>query len=141
MINFVPTMQQKDIISRNGNAVIVAGPGSGKTWILAKKIQEVLQECRSYQGVIAISYTNKASKELENRAKLLCKETKQSFGTIDSFCSSEIVLSFGKRVIGIPSIPVLVERTQDKEQQEIIMDIKKKKDYTKVFKAANSGVI
>ena len=79
MINFVPTMQQKDIISRNGNAVIVAGPGSGKTWILAKKIQEVLQECRSYQGVIAISYTNKASKELENRAKLLCKETKQSF--------------------------------------------------------------
>ena len=79
MIDFEPTSQQRDIISRDGNAVIVAGPGSGKTWTLAKKIQTVVQECRSYQGVVAISYTNKASKELEERAKLLCKETKQSF--------------------------------------------------------------
>lgn len=46
---------------------------------ISQKIQTVVQECRSYQGVVAISYTNKASKELEERAKLLCKETKQSF--------------------------------------------------------------
>lgn len=126
MIDFEPTSQQRDIISRDGNAVIVAGPGSGKTWTLAKKIQTVVQECRSYQGVVAISYTNKASKELEERAKLLCKETKQSFfSTIDSFCSSEIVLSFGKKVMGVPSIPVLVEKTQDIEQEKVVKDIKR----------------
>ncbi|MDQ0298690.1 DNA helicase-2/ATP-dependent DNA helicase PcrA [Salibacterium salarium] len=126
MANFDPTPQQNTILSWDNNAVIIAGPGSGKTWTLAKKIQQVIEDCREYQGVIAISYTNKASKELEKRAKLLCGETKQSFfSTIDSFCSSEIVLSFGKRLMGTASGPVLVEKVQDEEQERLIKSIKK----------------
>ncbi|TDL82087.1 UvrD-helicase domain-containing protein [Peribacillus frigoritolerans] len=126
MLNFEPTPQQNSILEWNNNAVIVAGPGSGKTWTLAKKIQQVIEDCRDYQGVIAISYTNKASKELEKRAKLLCSETKQSFfSTIDSFCSSEIVLSFGKRLMGTPPRLVLVEKVQDEEQEQLIRTIKK----------------
>lgn len=126
MVNFDPTSQQNSILGWNNNAVIIAGPGSGKTWTLAKKIQQVIEDCREYQGVIAISYTNKASKELEKRAKLLCHETKQSFfSTIDSFCSSEIVLSFGKRLLGTATRPVLVEKVQDEEQERFIKSIKK----------------
>jgi superfamily I DNA/RNA helicase len=126
MVNFEPTPQQNTILEWNNNAVIIAGPGSGKTWTLAKKIQLVIEDCRDYQGVIAISYTNKASKELENRTKLLCNKTKQSFfSTIDSFCSSEIVLTFGKRLMGTPSRPVLVEKVQDEEQERLIKAIKK----------------
>lgn len=126
MVNFEATTQQKEILQWHSNAVIVAGPGSGKTWTLAKKIQQVIENCKDYQGVIAISYTNKASKELENKAKLLCAETKQSFfSTIDSFCSTEIVLSFGKRLMGTPSIPILVEKVQDSEQVLLIKKIKK----------------
>ncbi|OES43355.1 UvrD-helicase domain-containing protein [Domibacillus iocasae] len=125
-MEFETTNQQDDILAWNGNAVIVAGPGSGKTWTLSKKIQHVMKECRSYQGVIAISYTNKSSKELEKRAKFLCPETKHSFfSTIDSFCSSEIVLSFGKRLMGIPSVQVLVEKVQEEEQLQLIKRIKK----------------
>ena len=126
MVHFEPTTQQNTILEWNKNAVIIAGPGSGKTWTLAKKIQQAIEDCRDYQGVIAISYTNKASKELENRAKLLCADPKQSFfSTIDSFCSSEIVLSFGKRLMGTPSRPVLVEKVQDEEQEQFIKSIKK----------------
>lgn len=126
MMNFEPTPQQNTILGWNNNAVIIAGPGSGKAWTLAKKIQQVIEECREYQGVIAISYTNKASKELEKRAKLLCVETKQSFfSTIDSFCSSEIVLSFGKRLMGTASGPLLIEKVQDEEQERLIKSIKK----------------
>ncbi|MBT2721450.1 UvrD-helicase domain-containing protein [Bacillus sp. ISL-46] len=125
MVNFEPTPQQNTILEWNDNAVIIAGPGSGKTWTLAKKIQQVIEDCRDYQGVIAISYTNKASKELENRAKLLCTEIKQSFfSTIDSFCSSEIVLSYGKKLLGTPPRPVLVEKVQDKEREQLIITIK-----------------
>jgi len=126
MLEFEPTDQQKNILAWNGNAVIVAGPGSGKTWTLAKKVQDIMGKCRNYQGVAAISYTNKASKELERRAKLLCNGTKQSFfGTIDSFCIAEIVLPFGKRIMGTPSVQVLVENTQIPSQLELIKSIKK----------------
>lgn len=126
MVNFNPTPQQNNILGWNSNAVIIAGPGSGKTWTLAKKIQQVIEDCREYQGVIAISYTNKASKELEKRAKLLCYDTKQSFfSTIDSFCSAEIVLSFGKRLMGTSVGTVLVEKVQDEEQERYIKAIKK----------------
>ncbi|PEV98059.1 hypothetical protein CN425_22140 [Bacillus cereus] len=125
MNEFEPTPQQKDILDWQNNAVVVAGPGSGKTWTLAKKVQQVIEKCRDYQGIAAISYTNKASKELEKRSKQLCKETKQSFfGTIDSFCSTEIVLSFGKKYLGYPSERVLIEKVQEANQVKRIREIK-----------------
>ncbi|MHA4127040.1 UvrD-helicase domain-containing protein [Bacillus cereus] len=125
MNEFEPTPQQKEILDWQKNAVVVAGPGSGKTWTLAKKVQRVIEECRDYQGIAAISYTNKASKELEQRAKQLCKKTKQSFfGTIDSFCSTEIVLSFGKKYLGYPPERVLIEKVQGEKQVKRIREIK-----------------
>lgn len=62
----VPTEIQKDIIRCDGNVVVLASPGSGKTFVLSEKIRRVLKENISldYQGVIAISYTRKASANL-----------------------------------------------------------------------------
>lgn len=126
MHEFEPTSQQKEILDWQKNAVVVAGPGSGKTWTLAKKVQRVIEECRDYQGIAAISYTNKASKELEKRSKQLCKKTKQSFfGTIDSFCSTEIVLSFGKKYLGYPPERVLIEKVQEANQLKRVGEIKR----------------
>ena len=52
--------------------------------MLSKNIPDLPE----YKGVIAISFTNKASDELKRRCKQRCADTKQSFfGTIDKFCS------------------------------------------------------
>jgi DNA helicase-2/ATP-dependent DNA helicase PcrA len=49
----------------------------------------------SYQGVIAISYTNKASAELKGRCDQLgITRGRSFFGTIDKFCLGEIVAPF-----------------------------------------------
>ena len=70
----------------------------------------------SYQGVIAISYTNKASDELEDRCNKLGVEQKRSFfGTIDSFCLSQIVAPFVAHVIGRM---VDLEPIEDKSSDE-----------------------
>lgn len=83
---FNPTDEQRAILNHEGNCVIAAGPGSGKTTILSHKITQVLEEARMYQGVAAISFTNKASNELASKIHKLCKDTKHSFfGTMDSF--------------------------------------------------------
>ena len=98
----VPTEEQQKIIDYNGNLAVIADPGSGKTYTLAIKIQKILENLPNYKGVIAISYTNKASDELKSRVLLGGIDSKNSyFGTIDSFFYSELILPFLPRILDI----------------------------------------
>lgn len=95
--NFVLSDEQNAIIDQTGNIVVLANPGSGKTTTLSYKIRKILSENTYYKGVIAISYTNKASDELKEKVKNLFDSTNSCFfGTIDSFCQSEIIIPFGR---------------------------------------------
>ena len=97
-----PTDEQKNIIDATGHIVVVARPGSGKTFVLSEKIRELLPLMKSHEGVIAISFTNKASKELKDRSLKGGFNKKESFfGTIHKFYIFEIILSFGKQIFGL----------------------------------------
>lgn len=99
-----PTPQQTRILDETASCVVVAQPGSGKTFTLACKIKEILKNLYEFQGVIAISYTNKASGELKKRSLEGGLNKKGSFfGTIDKFYISEIILPFGKHLFGTPT--------------------------------------
>ena len=60
-----PTEEQKNAIDYSQSMVIIAKPGSGKTFVISEKIRNILPALPDYKGVIAISYTNKASDELK----------------------------------------------------------------------------
>lgn len=99
----IPTIEQSNIINETGNLVTVAKPWSGKTFVLAEKIKRILPELKEFQGIIAISFTNKASIELKERSLINGLERKESFfGTIHKFYISEIVLSFWKQIFWLP---------------------------------------
>lgn len=92
-----PTDEQINIIRENGNLVITAKPGSGKTYTIVEKIVDISKKLLNYQGVIAISFTRKASQELELRFKRKnIENTNHFFGTIDKFYISEIIIPFSK---------------------------------------------
>jgi superfamily I DNA/RNA helicase len=96
-----PTPEQARIIEDESNCVIIAKPGTGKTLTLAYKIRVILARLPYYKGVAAISYTNKASDELELRSLPRGTDRKNSFfGTIDKFFITEIIIPFGDRVFG-----------------------------------------
>ncbi len=98
-----PTPEQERIIAEKSNCVVIAKPGSGKTFTLAHKIRKILLQVPDYKGIVAISYTNKASDELERRCLATGVNRKSSFfGTIDKFFISEIIIPFGDRVFGHP---------------------------------------
>jgi DNA helicase-2/ATP-dependent DNA helicase PcrA len=118
-----PTKQQELIIDHNGCAVVIASPGSGKTYVLSNKIKQNLKELKEHQGVIAISYTNKASNELRSRSLSDGENPKSSFfGTIDKFYISEIIVPFGKQIWGIPENEITVDKIDslEKEEQELL---------------------
>lgn len=91
------TEEQMLIIREEGNIVVTAKPGSGKTYTIVEKILEISKSLFSFQGVISISFTRKASQELEVRYKRKNSESiKHFFGTIDSFYICEIIIPFSK---------------------------------------------
>lgn len=90
-----PTQEQKAVLDYNGNIVVTARPGSGKTYTVVEKIAQVLQPLPDYKGIIAISFTNKASDELKIRCRGKGINIKQSFfGTIDRFLITQIIIPF-----------------------------------------------
>lgn len=116
-----PTKIQSTIIQSEGNIVVLASPGSGKTFVLSQKIRRVLKDesMLDYQGVIAISYTRKASANLKRRTLGDGLQNKNSFfGTIDNFCLTQIVESYAHYVFGYPSKDVDVKSIVDLSQKE-----------------------
>jgi DNA helicase-2/ATP-dependent DNA helicase PcrA len=98
-----PTPDQLTIINEPSNCVIGACPGSGKTFVVSEKIKTILPKLPDYKGVIAISFTNKASNELRDRCLRDGLDPKGSFfGTIDSFELSELIYPFARHLYGIP---------------------------------------
>ena len=113
-MTFSPSAEQQLSIDYKGNCVITARPGSGKTFTVVQKMLSAEKECIGYQGLIAISFTNKASDELKSRceAKGFCNQNSY-FGTIDSFCLREIIHPFASHLDSSINTISVVEEYQE----------------------------
>jgi DNA helicase-2/ATP-dependent DNA helicase PcrA len=126
MSEVIPTHEQQLVIDYPDSLVAIAKPGSGKTFVLARKIEQILTRLEGYNGVIAISYTNKASDELRRRVVSGGPATKASFfGTIDRFCYGEIIIPFLPHLWGQPDEVLAIHRLRDltEEEQEAFADL------------------
>jgi DNA helicase-2/ATP-dependent DNA helicase PcrA len=120
------TKEQNNVVNFDGSLVAIARPGSGKTTVLSKLIQRKLPVLSPHQGIIAISYTNKASDELKIRSIEGGINVKASFfGTIDKFCDSEIIIPFLPQLWGSPDNDITVTKISDlaEEQQEVLSEV------------------
>ena len=105
MSTFKPTPQQQSAIEYTQSMIITACPGSGKTTVMKEKVRNTTISLPPHKGVIAITFTKKASADLKKKCTANAHDTKQSFfGTIDSFCLKEIILPFIPRVWGKPEV-------------------------------------
>lgn len=118
MSTFNPTVQQQAAIDSEGSIVITACPGSGKTTVMKEKIRGITSKLPSHKGVIAITFTKKASEELKKRCKENAHDTKLSFfGTIDSFCLKELIFPFlGRLWNGKPSDCKIIKKLDSHQQ-------------------------
>ncbi len=90
---------QKAALEKEGHTVVIAGPGSGKTRVLAIKIAKLLRdEIAPPKGVACLTYTRMMAKELENRLSSLevLERPNILIGTIHSFCLQQIIEPFSE---------------------------------------------
>ncbi|MEG6510335.1 ATP-dependent helicase [Desulforamulus ruminis] len=107
------TNEQKDFLKAEGNVILCACPGSGKTYVVAKKLLQYIQRWnRSHQGIAVLSFTNVASNEIEKQTKELMPDGfkidyPHFVGTIDSFINKYILLRFGYLLMPTPRRPTI----------------------------------
>ncbi len=61
------TRQRRAVESRAPVIMCLAGPGSGKTTVLAERIRRILSEGENLNAIAAFTYTNAAARNLEQR--------------------------------------------------------------------------
>jgi superfamily I DNA/RNA helicase len=102
-----------------GNCVILAGPGSGKTKTITIKIARLLAEdVRPPRRVACITYSNACVGELRTRLRKLGIEYNDRLlvSTVHSFCLTELVLPYARLAeIDVPDPLVVASPSQSRE--------------------------
>ncbi|PTR16336.1 ATP-dependent DNA helicase Rep/DNA helicase-2/ATP-dependent DNA helicase PcrA [Nitrosospira sp. Nsp2] len=105
--------------STDGNCVILAGPGSGKTKTITIKIARILHEdLRRPRRLACITFSNACVDELRIRLRKLDIEDgdRLLLSTVHSFCLSELVLPYAALAgIAIPDPLVVASPAQSRK--------------------------
>ncbi len=83
--------QKEAVLHTSGPLLIVAGAGSGKTRVLTSRIANIVENNLAFPSqVLAVTFTNKAAKEMQTRIEKILNKKAVGFpwlGTFHSICA------------------------------------------------------
>lgn len=80
--------QRKAVLQKEGALLIIAGAGAGKTKTITHRILHLIKEGIAPQSILAITFTNKAAKEMRDRVHALLASDKSLNFPLSNFPSA-----------------------------------------------------
>ncbi len=96
--------QQKEaVLYKDGPLLVVAGAGAGKTMVITHRIANLIKNSVKPNQILAVTFTNKAAKEMKERVFQLLKsdfDSSPAIGTFHAICLR--ILKENGRKVGLP---------------------------------------
>jgi DNA helicase-2/ATP-dependent DNA helicase PcrA len=125
--------QRKPVLHTEGPLMVIAGAGSGKTRVLTYKIIHLLKKGVSPFNILALTFTNKAAKEMKERISKLTNDNQAKsiwMGTFHSVFAR--ILRSESELIGYPpNFTIYDSYDSEKLISNIIKEMNLNKDFYK----------
>ena len=117
--------QREAVQHENGPLLIVAGPGSGKTRVMAHRVAYLIEERDvAPWRILAVTFTNKAARELRDRCDSLVPESADALQvrTFHSFCA-QVLRTFPESAGLEPGYSIYDEDDQARTVRRVLEEL------------------
>ena len=122
------TDAQKEAVTHiNGPVLVIAGPGSGKTRVITRRIAYLMYCGIRPWNILAITFTNKAASEMRSRVEALVGEKGAWLSTFHAYCA-RVLHEFADRVGYRKDFTIYDSDDSLKVVQEMLREMEVSKD-------------
>lgn len=118
LLDHLTGSQREAVEHFKGPLQILAGPGSGKTRVITRRIARLVDRGVHPSSILAITFTNKAAREMQERVRSLLPDSRIWISTFHRFCAT--VLRRRGQSIGLESNFVIFDKS---DQQQVLKHV------------------
>jgi len=120
--NDLTVPQQQAVDHFEGPLLVLAGPGSGKTRVITRRIARLIERGVRPWEILAITFTNKAAREMADRVQTLLPGSKIWVSTFHRFCA-RLLRERGKAVGLQPNFSIFDTGDQHQLIRQVLNDL------------------